>query len=340
MREYFFEISVALGALVMVCGAFGVGTLVRGQATDVACAESVTPLTCFEEYYSKRLMHYSSSVVLQEFKSKYERDETLSLYCHPIVHLIGAAAGREYGSIAEAYVHGDTVCRSGYHHGVLEGIFGDAEGDELLRDLDDICAAVSGKERYSYNYFSCVHGIGHGLMAYFNHDLFESLRGCDRLRGEWERESCYGGVFMENILSDTAEMPSRFLRADDPLYPCTAVDGTYKRQCFLMQTSHMLSVFANDYAQTFAACTSIESEYRTHCYQSIGRDVSGQSYGSRETVYALCAHGKEEQERDCLIGAAVDFIQSEGIEEAQAVCEGSSHADACTAVVRAQIEML
>ncbi len=37
-------------------------------------------------------------------------------------------------------------------------------------------------------------------MAVNESDVFESLDGCDEaLDDGWEREKCYGGVFMENV---------------------------------------------------------------------------------------------------------------------------------------------
>ena len=39
----------------------------------------------------------------------------------------------------------------------------------------------------------------------------------------------------------------KYLKNDDPMYPCTAVEGKYKEQCYLMQTSQALSVESYDF---------------------------------------------------------------------------------------------
>jgi hypothetical protein len=307
----------------------------RGEEAEVEhlletdpCAADESSLDCWDDYYARVLTEHGSHVALFELKARYEQGGYPRLYCHTLLHPIGEAAGHEYPSVAEAYKYGDTFCRSGYYHGVLEGVFGHEGSEELLDNLDSLCAEVDGKERYSYDYFSCVHGVGHGLMAYFDHDLLESLEGCDKLSGEWEQSSCHGGVFMENVISDTPEEPSKFLKRDDPLYPCDVVDDKYRAQCYLMQTSHMLALFDGDFGKVFGACISVEAKYQVSCYQSLGRDASGWSYGSIEDVIGYCDTAQtNEQRSECFAGAGTDFIQSHSIEKARELCSRTGEAE-------------
>ncbi len=311
--------------------------------TDPCPSDRASVFNCWAEYYESVLTKYGSSVALFELKARYETGGYPRLYCHMLLHEIGKQAAQEYPSIAEAYAHGDTFCRAGYYHGVLEGVFGENGASALLNKLDSICVDIPGKDRYSYNYFSCVHGIGHGLMAYLDHDLFKSLAGCDKLTGEWEQSSCYGGVFMENIISDSPDEPSKFLKQNDPLYPCDAVADMYRYQCYLMQTSHMLTLYDGDFGTVFDACSAVETKYRTPCYQSLGRDASGWSYGSVDDALGYCAAGKTEEERgECLAGAAVDFIQSSGADAARGLCaKGDVEAQkTCSAAVEYQLSSL
>lgn len=310
--------------------------------TDPCPAEDAK-YTCWEGYYETLLAKYGSYVALFDLKGRYDEGGSPRTHCHTLLHVIGESAGKEYPSVAEAYKYGDTFCRSGYHHGVLEGVFGEEGSEALLGRLDSLCVEVDGKERYSYDYFSCVHGVGHGLMAYFNHDLFESLKGCDRLSGEWEQSSCYGGVFMENIIGDSPEGPSKFLKQDDAVYPCNAVEGKYKQQCYFMQTSHMLNVSDGDFATVFKECRGVEKEYRVACFQSLGRDASGWSYALEDDVLRYCGEGATSEERgQCLAGAATDFIQSSGVDAARALCtRGDTEEEAvCAAAIEYQISTL
>jgi len=325
------ELIALLGVLILIPSAFAMGKVMKGlsspdtfdvpgYAYDDPCpGESAMTSACWTGYYAAFVEKYSAVDALRDLKMRHDVGGGAKTFCHPALHVIGEAAGKEYGSVAEAYKHGEAFCRSGYHHGVLEGLFGEEGGETMLAELDSICTDVK-KDTASYNYFSCVHGIGHGLMAYFRHDLFESLDGCARLTGDWEQTTCSGGVFMENVISNTPEMPSKYLKADDPLYPCTDVAEKFRTQCYLMQTSHMLIIFEGDFAKTFAACRKT-GEYATTCFQSIGRDVSGWSYGAVGAALSLCGYGANLDERkNCLIGAAADYLLSYSEADARALC--------------------
>lgn len=336
-------VFLILVSLVAVIAAYGAGRFLAEARADPCPGEQGETSACWDAYYEGVLERRGFQVALADLERRYNEGGGAKTFCHPILHKIGAAAGDEYGSVAEAYEHARTFCRAGFYHGVLEGIFGEDNGERLLRQLNDICAAIPGKERYSYNYYSCVHGIGHGLMAFFEHNVFQSLSGCDTLVGEWEKGSCYGGVFMENVISDTPEMPSKYLSTEDPLYPCTAVQDRHKYQCYQMQTSHMLEIFAGDFSRAFATCRGVEEKYRASCFQSIGRDASGWSYGDGEKARALCSNGATLPEREqCLVGTAVDYIQSVNPAGARAFCENVEEGarDACRKAIEWQIGAL
>ncbi len=304
-------------------------------ATTSTCAAD--EYDCWQEFYASLLSEHGSVVSLSDLKARFE-DGSARGFCHEILHRIGRHAFAESGSLGEAFTRGDTFCRSGYHHGVLEGVFTTPGGDSLLMHLDSVCHDIPGRERYSYNYFSCVHGIGHGLMAHFNHDVFAALKGCDNLSREWERESCYGGVYMENIISDTSDQPSQFLKKEDLHYPCNASSPQQQRSCYLMQTSHMLEVLEYDFFAVFAECAAISAPLSGICYESLGRDISGQAVGDAEIAAAYCAYGVDKEARDhCIFGAAVDFIQSDGVDTARDLCDLSEDAARCQSALERHI---
>lgn len=302
------------------------------------CPQAPDDVRCWEDFYLEFARDDGAVAALSDLKARYAVDGPARTHCHALLHRIGAAAADEFGSISRAYAHGDTFCRSGFHHGVLEGVFVREGSTALLDGLDSICADVDGRDRYAYDYFSCVHGIGHGLMAHYSHDLFQSLTGCDNLTAEWERSSCYGGVFMENITADAAGTPSSFL-SDDPHYPCNAVDERYRAQCYMMQTSHMLTLFAGDFSKVFSECSRAEDAHRATCFQSLGRDASGWSYGSIASVLDMCGQGDADSRPLCLAGAAIDFVQSRSVDEARVLCAEDS-TGTCGALLETHISAL
>jgi len=76
--------------------------------------------------------------------------------------------------------------------------------EKLLSDLDGVCARRSRKERKSLDYFNCVHGLGHAIMAVRADELFDALHDCDGLTGAMEQNACVNGRLMENLIVDGA----------------------------------------------------------------------------------------------------------------------------------------
>lgn len=114
---------------------------------------------------------------------------------------------------------------------------------------------------------------------------------------------------MENIIADEINHFSKYLKTDDPLYPCNAVDEKYKNTCYLMQTSRMLALVGYDFAKVFDLCSMIGEPHVNTCYQSLGRDASGKTVSDIEKTKSNCLLGKDfRQQSNCVIGAVKDFI--------------------------------
>lgn len=253
-----------------------------------------------------------SSGIEQAFsavKADYATSPSVKANCHQITHAIGREAAAKYGTIESAYDKGDNFCWSGYYHGVMEAISKDLGKDKINADLTSVCANVAATRQYSFYHFNCVHGLGHGLMGVNGDELPQVLKLCDKFGDDWEKQSCYGGAFMENIMiAFQMGGQSKYLRDSEPLYPCTIVDQPYKQQCYLMQTSQALRVLNNDYAQVFALCATT-GEFQATCNQSLGRDASGNSNSNKDSTVAVCMLGADEEaQKNCFIGAVKDFI--------------------------------
>ena len=265
--------------------------------------------SCYENYYTHMASAFGTKVAFDDLKARYPGSDLVKGQCHQLAHGIGHAAGDIYPNVSEAFVHGDSFCWSGYYHGVMEELLEGTSASDLSETIAGICNSVPGKETYSFDYYNCVHGLGHGVMAVLDDELFDSLAVCGTLPGMWERTSCASGVFMENIMVESRGGGSKYLKTDDMLYPCTAVSGEFKAACYLMQTSHVLTATDYDFSRVFTVCASAESAYRTACYQSIGRDASGSTSSNVEKTHSICMLGADkEQQEQCATGAAKDFV--------------------------------
>ena len=276
-------------------------------------------------------------------KEQYPKVNYVKSQCHQLVHVIGRAAYAKYKDIGDTFSHGDQFCWAGYYHGMMEQVATEQGTDNFLASLNDVCEEIADKARYSFDHYNCVHGIGHGVMEALDGELFQALTACDKVIDGYGRASCYGGVFMQNIMF--AQSPDqevnytlKYLKNDDPMYPCTAVDDKYKQQCYLMQTSHALQVRSYDFKVVFGLCDETAEPHRSTCYQSLGRDASGQSISDVEQTKAKCLLGKDfDAQSNCIIGAAKDFVSYFHSDvQAKKLCDSleTSLASMCHSIVR------
>jgi hypothetical protein len=169
--------------------------------------------------------------------------------------------------------------------------------------------------------YQCVHGLGHGLMIYSNDDLPWSLKTCHKLLTDFDRVSCTGGVFMQNL--DTTMGVSKYLSNKNPLYPCNIVAERDKVYCYLMVTSRILTLDGFNWQKTAAWCRKAEKDWVATCFQSMGRDASGSTrYEPSHTIRICLLAGKNADE--CIYGASRDYANNyAGGREAAVLCNES-----------------
>lgn len=282
---------------------------------------------CYENYYSALVKTQEVKEAFNDLKLRYENDPFAKMMCHPLVHALGRAASLKLATTSEAFAQGDNFCSSGYFHGVLEGVTGKIGRQKILESLNNICRDFRVKNVYSLDYYNCVHGLGHGLMAITDDELFVSLDYCEKLNGDWEQKSCASGVFMENIVADGINHKTKYLKNDDLLYPCNQSPEKLKESCYLMQSSYILRQNRLDFKKTFDVCESAGKPYNHKCYQSLGRDASGFTISDISSTKNICLLGKDfDQILGCFIGAAKDFKYYFGDNiKASKLCESSEN---------------
>ena len=277
---------------------------------EICTGNKQSDFDCYKSYYEELLLNGSVKAAFADLRQRYETNNYIKSQCHPMVHVLGNAAAKKFSDVGEACANGDNFCSSGYHHGVLEGMIAKIGYANLAQNLDKICTGVAAQNRYSLTHHNCTHGLGHGLMAITNTELFESVKLCDELDDTWEQSSCYGGVFMENIIFDGKYHSSKYLKPADALYPCNAVEHKYAGGCYLIQTAYMLKVAGGDFKKVFELCSqAADTGLQSICYQSLGRDASGWNIANIASIKNICMMGKDyEQQSGCIIGAAKDVV--------------------------------
>src|SRR6185369_728631 len=105
-----------------------------------------------------------------------------------------------YKNFPLSFSHCREAYASGCYHGVLEGYLS-SRASVTAEDVGALCGSLGESGKTDWLKFQCVHGLGHGLTMYYDHDILKALLLCDALKSSRERDSCYGGVFMENIVA-------------------------------------------------------------------------------------------------------------------------------------------
>jgi hypothetical protein len=225
------------------------------------------------------------------------------------VHAIGAGALAHFDDDpGPALAAGSVACGSGYYHGILEQSLLGKSDEEAKALTETICAAPEIR-RTEFIHFQCVHGLGHGLMIHTGYDLPRSLGDCELLVTQWEKESCRGGVFMENSQSSYG-VRSKWLKDDDLLYPCDAVARRHKYQCYLIQLAHIAPTLRYKWPEVSRVCRRAERPWRAVCFQSMGREAAGFTRHARSRILAICALTGR-MERECVYGAARDITYND-----------------------------
>jgi mono/diheme cytochrome c family protein len=276
---------------------------------------------CFEQAFGNLAYTEGPKRALAVFADEIETDPTVQV-CHRIAHTLGAGGLAHYdGDVGRAFADGTAVCWSGYYHGILERAFAGVSEDELPAVSRRLCESADVR-RNDFIAYQCVHGLGHGLMIYTGYDMPLSLETCDALKTSWDQTSCTGGVFMENLQTSYGTR-SKWLRDDDPLYPCKTVAERHKLYCYLMVTSRILDVVGGDWQQTVDWCRKAERNWIATCFQSLGRDASGRSLQEPKEILRICSLAGD-MEGECIYGAARDITSMDaGASRSAGMCSGA-----------------
>lgn len=248
------------------------------------------------------------------------------LACHDRAHETGRVSYEVYG--AQAFKLCSSECHSGCYHGAAEAYFHDKGTANLEQNLSTLC---SGELNRFFSH-QCVHGVGHGLMAWANYELFDALKSCDTLSGDMARHSCWTGVFMENIVGGLAREPgsqnfspdrhyTKYVNSD-PHYPCSRVEEKYKGACYFLQTSRMIQLYNSDFSRVAQACQEAPQSHQRSCFLSMGRDVGGNNKHNVSAMIEQCQYAPKGMARNaCVSGSVQDtFWDRSGKMEAVKYC--------------------
>jgi hypothetical protein len=281
---------------------------------------------CYEQAFGNISYFRGPKVALRLFDKHY--GDFTDPGCHRVAHRIGSAAlARNHGNIAKTFAEGSASCFSGYYHGVLERSLLSVKSytpASLGKVVRGLCSGAEMNKTMWLTY-QCLHGLGHGLMITTGYNLPLALKVCDRLSTPWERTSCNGGSFMENI-STFFGVKSQWVRDDDPVYPCDWVAQEHKLKCYEIVTSRILRLNGGSWPKTAETCSTVEKGWTSACFRSLGRDSAGQAHEDPAKIKDFCAYASPYGgEAACITGAAEAMTGNFGTgRPAVALCKTTS----------------
>ena len=238
---------------------------------------------------------------------------------HDMAHLVGQLLFKKYG------FKGLSTCTPifafGCYHGLMQVAFDKNKPEEFQNKLVEAekgCSAVGPTS--SPSYWSCIHGIGHGVATFRDYKIDKSLADCSTLDKSISTY-CYDGVFMEFSNSAAPE----FYKQSDPLYPCDTVDEAYKSACARAQVQVMKLRFGMSAPAIADACLAGGNQtVAYHCVDAVGYSIAQGSQGDSRQVLSGCNAIKEAAAAaQCLAAAAGELVFQDTLgwqQSATAIC--------------------
>lgn len=241
------------------------------------CINSEQRTVCLRSNARNFLQYFAIPDILAILK-KNEQVPAYFSTCHELAHYMGQAAYTQYKSVPKVYSKINETCLGGMYHGTIEGYFmekkltldGTPEMDTLIGKEVKIVCGKDEDYKLPFEFGTCIHGLGHALMYATDNDLVRALKLCDHLENRNLEERCYTGALMQNYTSiGDKDHPSKYAKADDPMYPCYILEKKYQLRCY---TYGVLTNFQTSPQTAVALCNAMPEEYSLECFKTYGRD--------------------------------------------------------------------
>jgi hypothetical protein len=114
---------------------------------------------------------------------------------------------------------------------------------------------------------------------------------------------------MENV-NTSYGTTSRYLRDDDLIYPCNTVAPRHKYPCYQLATARIRQA-RGSWRAIGEECLKSEPDWVGICFESMGRDVSGDAGRDTRAAARMC-RAAADHEGDCLYGVVREIANADG----------------------------
>lgn len=234
-------------------------------------SDGTSRLLCYSQFFGKVTYNEDTNAHALELAIALSKIGVLD-DCHFVSHEIGHTAFKEKPDVITNLLGMDgTMCRGGYFHGVLASYFHNIKenGEPFPAEYNTICDDLIG----SSNYQDCIHGLGHGLVHYFDEDLDSSLKLCHNM-SFYQNRLCVKGVMMQytdNVLTRDSVSKSVISNICD----ASKLEYLDYVECS-MSVGTTLAFFSNhDYDEGSKICNIIENKSgRENCFEGLRLEIN------------------------------------------------------------------
>lgn len=270
-------------------------------------------------WLTKRSELESPKVAWQYVLAAYLTPEGVVGKPHDMAHLVGQLLFKKYG--LEGLKTCTPVFAFGCYHGLMEVAF---NKNDAKHYTENILKAEKACEELGTGFVtgsqSCIHGMGHGIITFREHDTAKALKDCDTLANNW-RTYCYDGVFMELSIS---AVPS-FYQKSDPLYPCDTLEENYQGACARSQSTIMRQRLGLDTKSIAKVCAQSTKAIKYNCIDSLGYYIGQTNIENPQKIVSGCAeiiNGDDQAQCKAAAAGELVFQDARGWHEnAKAICE-------------------
>lgn len=229
--------------------------------------------------------------------------------CHKTSHHLGLWLYGYTTDIDEAIQYIEMLCGGGIFHGVFENYFITQKfNNTSIEEINIVGLCSKYKDsQVSINLWQCIHGVGHGLINFYDYDVFDAVERCDEFKPGLEQISCSKGIFMQNVIYYYKTEKGDF--NEDIYYPCDQVDSKYAPACYHYHSSYILKQNGGSVRETFDTCDEIpREELVRYCYYGIGRQLASE-ISELNRIVLYCENGSNsEYYTECIRGALMTAV--------------------------------
>lgn len=298
-----------------------------GEAGPCTSEQRSRRSDCYREAFTGIVRTQGVGAAIAALQTVARLDRDAGNEGHVYAHGIGIEGYRHLRNVPAAFGPCPVEFASGCGHGVIQAYLESQSAMDSVT-INGLCAPYRKAGEPQWQLFQCVHGMGHGLDMMYRGDLPRALGTCDLLGDGWDRSSCYGGAFMENIMEEIAPHhpaselaathehdhmntgQTAFKRLDraQPLYPCSIMAPKYLQPCYEIQTAAILHFNKGSIRKAAQSCDTAPDDMRPICYRSLGRDITAKARRDPGKTRRYCDQGAEAYRKWCYFGAVKALI--------------------------------